>query len=205
MKQVASVVLLAVILFVGFWVGRVTAPEPVVQADAEESPAPTPEAVPLEALPADVVALLKTRAETKTKLAGDAPLELPTPDQDGDRLADDDELENYGTDPTDPDTDGDRVPDGTEVTAGSDPLVASFDVASSPDLELCLGVGTSAAHWALGAACRIVTVNLAACTGTCAGTCLGGLFTCGWGWNGFQYAYDIATAAPCPGWTCLCP
>ncbi|MEO2128358.1 MAG: hypothetical protein ABGW91_09350, partial [Christiangramia sp.] len=43
-------------------------------------------------------------------------------DQDGDGLTDDQENNDYGTDPTNPDTDGDGINDGDEVTDGSDPL-----------------------------------------------------------------------------------
>jgi len=48
---------------------------------------------------------------------------VPGPyDSDGDGLTDEDELENYGTDPSLYDTDGDGVSDGNEVAFGSDPL-----------------------------------------------------------------------------------
>ncbi len=45
-------------------------------------------------------------------------------DSDGDILLDGDEVNLYGTNPTLQDTDGDGIPDGTELTQGSDPLVA---------------------------------------------------------------------------------
>jgi len=45
----------------------------------------------------------------------------PEVDSDGDGLSDDDEINKYGTDPTNPDTDGDGCEDGFEVTHGFDP------------------------------------------------------------------------------------
>jgi pSer/pThr/pTyr-binding forkhead associated (FHA) protein len=45
-------------------------------------------------------------------------------DTDGDILSDWDEINVYKTDPRKADTDGDGIPDGTELTQGSDPLVA---------------------------------------------------------------------------------
>lgn len=43
-------------------------------------------------------------------------------DSDGDGLSDNDEINNYGTDPLNPDSDGDGYNDGQEVSAGYDPL-----------------------------------------------------------------------------------
>ena len=50
-------------------------------------------------------------------------------DSDEDGLIDEDELNLYGTDPSDPDTDGDSVSDGHEVIFGSDPLNSENTVA----------------------------------------------------------------------------
>jgi hypothetical protein len=46
----------------------------------------------------------------------------PEGDFDGDGLANADETDLYGTDPTKADTDGDRFSDGGEVVSGRDPL-----------------------------------------------------------------------------------
>lgn len=43
-------------------------------------------------------------------------------DTDGDGLEDDEELNEYNTDPLNPDTDGDGISDGDEIANGSDPL-----------------------------------------------------------------------------------
>lgn len=43
-------------------------------------------------------------------------------DSDGDGLSDFDEINTYGTFPSDPDTDGDFIDDGVEVSNGSDPM-----------------------------------------------------------------------------------
>ena len=48
-------------------------------------------------------------------------------DTDGDGLSDSDEVNVYGTDPTNPDTDGDGMSDGAEVQYGLDPLDSDQD------------------------------------------------------------------------------
>ena len=57
-------------------------------------------------------------------------------DTDGDGLSDDDELNQYGTDPFDDDTDDDALGDGEEVLVfGTDPLDEDTDGGSVPDGE----------------------------------------------------------------------
>ena len=48
-------------------------------------------------------------------------------DSDGDGLTNDEETNNYGTDPYNPDSDGDGVSDGQELNSGTDPLTYDTD------------------------------------------------------------------------------
>ncbi len=57
-------------------------------------------------------------ADIRTGLAGDT---------DVDGLSNDDEINIYGTDPTNPDTDGDGLTDGAEVALGTEPLDEDTD------------------------------------------------------------------------------
>jgi len=57
-------------------------------------------------------------ADLRTGLAGDT---------DADGLSNDDEINIYGTDPTNPDTDGDGLNDGAEVALGTNPLDEDTD------------------------------------------------------------------------------
>ncbi|OGV74145.1 MAG: hypothetical protein A3K18_16450 [Lentisphaerae bacterium RIFOXYA12_64_32] len=56
-----------------------------------------------------------------------------TGDADGDTLSDWDEVNTYGTDPTDPDTDNDGLNDGLELTQGTNPLDDDSDSDGMPD------------------------------------------------------------------------
>ena len=58
-------------------------------------------------------------------------------DDDNDGLSDDDEINVHGTDPLLNDTDGDGVNDGEEVAAGTNPLVATFNI-PLPLVSVCL-------------------------------------------------------------------
>lgn len=53
-------------------------------------------------------------------------------DDDNDGLSDSDELNVYGTDPLNPDSDGDGYSDGFEVSIGSDPNSAEYEIVALP-------------------------------------------------------------------------
>lgn len=65
-------------------------------------------------------------------------------DSDGDGLTDSEEIDLYGTDPTNPDTDGDGLSDGDEVLIdGTNPLVADTDGGGIGDGQEVLVDGTN--------------------------------------------------------------
>ncbi len=63
-------------------------------------------------------------------------------DSDGDGLADAEEVNDFGTDPTNPDTDGDDLDDGDEIQLETDPSIADSDNDGFEDGEEVLSAGS---------------------------------------------------------------
>lgn len=95
------------------------------------APAPVTETAPVETAPADTAVATATDLDADNypdALEWDLGLDGNNPDTDGDGVADGDELNIYGAQPTVFDTDGDGLSDGQELFAsGTDPLVWDTD------------------------------------------------------------------------------
>ena len=69
-----------------------------------------------------IIALSPSATEAPTSATGTVETEITNDDSDGDGLTNDQETQNYGTDPNNPDSDGDGLTDGQEVqNYGTDP------------------------------------------------------------------------------------